>query len=132
MLRKRLLTGSGRLSAFVSHGGMASVLEAAYSGTPVVAVGIFGDQMRNAAMLARHGGAVVFEKKNLVDSMKFTAAVESVLEDPTWLLSLDENFSATKRRLEDWHFACVVVLFPLENFCAEIWLFLRNTALYMS
>lgn len=41
--------------AFVSHGGMLSVSEAAHCGKPVVAVPFFGDQYSNAAAVRASG-----------------------------------------------------------------------------
>lgn len=36
-----------RVSAFVTHGSLNSVLEAVHSGTPMVTVPVFGDQFRS-------------------------------------------------------------------------------------
>ena len=43
------LLGDGRLAAFVTHGGINSIYEAAYHGVPVAGIPIFGDQPDNVA-----------------------------------------------------------------------------------
>ncbi|GMT31009.1 hypothetical protein PFISCL1PPCAC_22306, partial [Pristionchus fissidentatus] len=50
-----------RLTAFITHGGQGSTLEAAYAGVPMLMVPTQGDQFRNAAMIKRAGlGEVVY------------------------------------------------------------------------
>ncbi|EPB74683.1 hypothetical protein ANCCEY_06216 [Ancylostoma ceylanicum] len=46
---------------------------------------IFGDQMRNSRMLARHGGALVLEKSDLSNFEKLKSALEEVLNDPRFV-----------------------------------------------
>lgn len=60
---------------------MASLLEAATSGVPLIVVGLFGDQMRNAEMMARHGSAIALKRTDLGDSNRLMKAVEQVLND---------------------------------------------------
>ncbi|RCN38661.1 hypothetical protein ANCCAN_15418 [Ancylostoma caninum] len=60
-----LLLEDERLSAFLTHGGMGSSNELAMMGKPAIVIPIFGDQMRNSHMLARHGGALVLENQHL-------------------------------------------------------------------
>lgn len=76
------VTVSGRLSVFLSHGGMASTIESAYSPTPVLAIGLFFDQMRNAAMLARHGGALMLLPKDLFSPDSLEWALREILDNP--------------------------------------------------
>lgn len=47
------LLGDGRLAAFVTHGGINSIYEAAYHGVPVAGIPIFGDQPDNVAKAVR-------------------------------------------------------------------------------
>lgn len=42
---------------------------------------IFGDQMLNAKMLSRHGGAISYDKYELSDSKKLTETVEEVISN---------------------------------------------------
>ncbi|KAF1752790.1 hypothetical protein GCK72_019345 [Caenorhabditis remanei] len=75
------LLADRRLKAFVTHGGLGSTTEVAYSGKPALMVPIFGDQPHNADMLARHGGAIAYDKYNLKDSQKLTNAIRSLVYD---------------------------------------------------
>uniref|UniRef100_A0A1I7V202 glucuronosyltransferase n=1 Tax=Caenorhabditis tropicalis TaxID=1561998 RepID=A0A1I7V202_9PELO len=59
------LLADDRVKVFVTHGGLGSTMEVAYTGKPAIFVPIFGDQGHNAMMLARHGGALAFDKFDL-------------------------------------------------------------------
>ncbi|CAH2101142.1 unnamed protein product [Euphydryas editha] len=43
---------------FISHAGLLSTLEALHYGVPMLAIPVFGDQLRNADSAARHGRAI--------------------------------------------------------------------------
>lgn len=68
-----------RVSGFLTHGGLGSTNELAHLGKPAVMVPIYGDQTRNANMLARHGSVIVLHKKELADGEKVKNAVKSIL-----------------------------------------------------
>ncbi|KHJ97434.1 hypothetical protein OESDEN_02588 [Oesophagostomum dentatum] len=97
------LLRDGRLSAFLTHGGIGSTNEVAYIGKPTIVVGdeqirithssqvpIFGDQMRNANMLAQHGGALVLDKTDLGDAKKLRNAFGEVIENDRFVGKLDK------------------------------------------
>ncbi|CAI2307249.1 unnamed protein product [Caenorhabditis sp. 36 PRJEB53466] len=75
------LLNDDRLTAFLTHGGLGSTNELAHCGKPAVTVPIFGDQVRNANMLARHGGAIFVWKNELGDFGVLRRAVHSILYD---------------------------------------------------
>lgn len=77
------LLADKRLSLFVTHGGLGSTLEVAYSGKPSIMVPIFGDQLINAKTLSRHGGSVVYNKYDLESSEKFTETIRDALSSKT-------------------------------------------------
>lgn len=79
------LLADKRVNAFITHGGLASVMELALLGKPSVMVPIFADQGRNAQMLERHGGAAVLQKTDLADSDLVRRTLESVLTVPSYL-----------------------------------------------
>ncbi|EFP07055.1 CRE-UGT-1 protein [Caenorhabditis remanei] len=70
-----------RLKLFITHGGLGSTLEVAYSGKPALMIPVFGDQLLNAKMLSRHGGAQVYDKYDLADGEKLTEAIREVIEN---------------------------------------------------
>ncbi|XP_053625605.1 UDP-glycosyltransferase UGT5-like isoform X2 [Plodia interpunctella] len=58
-----------KVIAFVSHGGMLSLSEAAHCGTPVLAMPFFGDQFSNAGLVVSSGlgNMLMFDSFNDVD-----------------------------------------------------------------
>ncbi|CAP28606.2 Protein CBG08852 [Caenorhabditis briggsae] len=75
------LLADGRVKVFVTHGGLGSTMEVAYSGKPALTVPIFGDQPDNAMMLARHGGAIAYDKFDLQDGEKLTRTMKDMVEN---------------------------------------------------
>ncbi|EYB96724.1 hypothetical protein Y032_0147g2575 [Ancylostoma ceylanicum] len=73
-----------RLSLFLTHGGLASTNEVAFMGKPAIVAPILGDQMRNSRMLARHGGALVFDKSDINNPEKLKDAFVEVLNNPSY------------------------------------------------
>ncbi|PIO59603.1 hypothetical protein TELCIR_18932 [Teladorsagia circumcincta] len=73
------LAADSRISAFVTHGGLGSTTEIAYMGKPAVMVPLFADQIRNANMLAKHGGAIVLQKYDLISPRRMASALESII-----------------------------------------------------
>ncbi|KHJ94168.1 UDP-glucoronosyl and UDP-glucosyl transferase [Oesophagostomum dentatum] len=70
-----------RVTAFITHGGLGSITELAYAGKPAVLIPLFGDQSRNGLMLARHGGAIVLSKHDLLDPAKLKHSLEEIFTD---------------------------------------------------
>ena len=55
------LLGHPQLQAFISHGGISSLQEAAYHGSPTLVLPIFCDQDGNAAQAEKLGYAIIME-----------------------------------------------------------------------
>ncbi|VDL84737.1 unnamed protein product [Nippostrongylus brasiliensis] len=110
------LLNDARLSLFITHGGIASTNEVAYSGKPAILVPIFGDQDRNAQMLVRHGGALLLQKASLSRTEELRAALMEVLHNDR----LDDrkllvgNFTEKSGEL---HFSCKETLAIIPEFC---------------
>ncbi len=66
--------------AFISHGGMNSVIECALSGTPMIAIPLFADQFRNAQMITNRGIGVIVDKHNITKTA-LVDALNQVLFD---------------------------------------------------
>lgn len=75
------LLADTRLSGFLTHGGLGSTNELAHLGKPAIMVPIYGDQTRNANMLARHGSVIVLHKKDLANVEKVKQAVHTLLHE---------------------------------------------------
>ncbi|CAJ0580405.1 unnamed protein product, partial [Mesorhabditis spiculigera] len=99
------LLADPRLKLFVTHGGLASVTEVAYSGMPAIVVPLFADQPRNAYMIARQQSAEVFSKFDLDKPEKFAAVIRKILVDSryqekaTFLSELLKNSPFTPKEL---------------------------------
>uniref|UniRef100_A0A8R1HTS1 glucuronosyltransferase n=1 Tax=Caenorhabditis japonica TaxID=281687 RepID=A0A8R1HTS1_CAEJA len=78
------LLADPRLSLFVTHGGLGSTNEVAFSGKPSVMVPVFGDQTRNARMLERHGAALLLTKNELGNMEKVRGTIRKMLEDKSY------------------------------------------------
>ncbi|CAJ0607832.1 unnamed protein product [Cylicocyclus nassatus] len=59
------LLADQRLSLFITHAGMNSVLEAVFSGKPMVAIPLFVDQILNAKNMQSRGLGVMVDKHDL-------------------------------------------------------------------
>ncbi|CAO4376719.1 unnamed protein product [Caenorhabditis nigoni] len=79
-----VLLADKRVKVFVTHGGLGSTMETAYTGKPALMVPIFGDQPQNAMMLARHGGAVSYDKFDLPDGEKLTRTMKEMIRNPKY------------------------------------------------
>ncbi|CAP28385.2 Protein CBR-UGT-7 [Caenorhabditis briggsae] len=75
-----LVSADHRLSLFITHGGLGSVMEVAYAGIPAIVVPLFFDQPMNGEMLKRHGGAEVYSKFDLGNSQKLADVVQEMLK----------------------------------------------------
>ncbi|KAI9291738.1 UDP-Glycosyltransferase/glycogen phosphorylase [Neoconidiobolus thromboides FSU 785] len=78
---------------FISHGGLESVFEAIYSGTPVVCVALFGDQPRNAAKLEEIGTGI-FVNKYTFTPESLNEQLRSIIEDK------DDKFKSNLSRMK--------------------------------
>lgn len=78
------LLADPRLTLFVTHGGLGSTNEVAFSGKPSVMVPVFGDQTRNARMLERHGVALLLTKYELTDTKKVRGTIRKMLKDKSF------------------------------------------------
>uniref|UniRef100_A0A0K0FVA6 glucuronosyltransferase n=1 Tax=Strongyloides venezuelensis TaxID=75913 RepID=A0A0K0FVA6_STRVS len=81
------LLNDERLSLFITHGGMGSTTEVAFSNVPALAVPIFGDQMRNARLLERLDIGLAVEKDTLRDSKKFREKILEVLNNDKYRIN---------------------------------------------
>ncbi|VDM76721.1 unnamed protein product [Strongylus vulgaris] len=78
------LLNDHRLSTFITHGGLGSTTELAHQGKPAILIPLFGDQPRNAEMLAKHGGCIVLNKFDLDSPEKLEKALHTILTDTSY------------------------------------------------
>jgi len=72
-----------KLLAFISHGGMNSVMEGSTKGVPMICIPIFGDQTRNAMLLVRKGMAVKVEKTEITKD-NIVAAIKEIINNDNY------------------------------------------------
>uniref|UniRef100_A0A914UIJ9 glucuronosyltransferase n=1 Tax=Plectus sambesii TaxID=2011161 RepID=A0A914UIJ9_9BILA len=69
-----------KVKAFITHGGMNSLMEAITSTTPTVAIPLFADQEHNVAVAVKRGVSTFVSKRN-IDTESLTAALQEVLQN---------------------------------------------------
>ncbi|KAI6184759.1 Glucuronosyltransferase [Aphelenchoides bicaudatus] len=85
-----------RTKLFISHCGQNSAMEAAYSGTPVLALPLFADQNYNAALLTRRGMAIYQNVKEVTTEL-LVEKIAKLLNDETY----QKNGEKLSRKLQD-------------------------------
>ncbi|TMS37612.1 hypothetical protein L596_004508 [Steinernema carpocapsae] len=70
-----------KMSLFITHAGMNSILEAANRGVPLLCIPVFGDQMRNAKTVVKAGIGEEMNKLELLDSGAMAKKVRRMLEE---------------------------------------------------
>ncbi|CAI5447058.1 unnamed protein product [Caenorhabditis angaria] len=83
-----ILLRNERVKLFITHGGLASTMEVAYSGKPALVIPLINDQFHNGMMLSRHGGAITYNKYDLADPVKLIETVRRILETPRFVNNL--------------------------------------------
>ncbi|PIO64812.1 hypothetical protein TELCIR_13543 [Teladorsagia circumcincta] len=87
-----------RLTAFITNGGLGSVIELAYLGKPAILIPIFADQTRNAHMLAKHGGGIVLNKVALGHPHLLRESLRKIFDNPVYCF---DCFSQNAKRLSE-------------------------------
>ena len=67
-----------RLLAFISHGGMNSVMEGSTKGVPMICIPVFADQKRNSFLLEKRGSAIKLDKSEITKETVVAAIKEIV------------------------------------------------------
>ena len=77
------ILGHTATKAFLTHGGLNSVLEAAYHGTPMVVLPLFGDQPANAMKVQEAGIGIILDLQDLTP-FHVTNAIIEVIQNPKY------------------------------------------------
>lgn len=81
---------------FITHGGLMGTMEAVYSGVPMVAIPLFGDQFFNVRTFEQEGIAVWLDYQTIA-KQSVLKALRTVLDDPTY----KENAQSVSRAFLD-------------------------------
>ncbi|ETN85063.1 glycosyltransferase family 28 protein [Necator americanus] len=81
-----------RLSLFITHGGMNSMLEAMHYGKPVIVIPLFGDQLHNSRNIPRLQIGNILDRtrisqKTLTEMIKKTLGNETILRNAAFVAS---------------------------------------------
>uniref|UniRef100_A0A1I7Y3K0 UDP-glucuronosyltransferase n=1 Tax=Steinernema glaseri TaxID=37863 RepID=A0A1I7Y3K0_9BILA len=83
------LLNDPRMTLFITHGGMASVLESANGGVPMLVIPIFADQMRNSKMVTRAGIGLDLSKHDIAGSDLLATSVRRLLQDKEFKMNVE-------------------------------------------
>ncbi|KAE9547668.1 hypothetical protein FO519_009120 [Halicephalobus sp. NKZ332] len=72
-----------KLLAFISHGGMNSVIEATTKGVPMIMCPVFADQTHNTMILVRRGTGILLEKSSLIKE-QIVGAIKEVINNDSY------------------------------------------------
>ncbi|EPB75471.1 glycosyltransferase family 28 protein [Ancylostoma ceylanicum] len=72
------LLADKRLSLFITHGGMNSMLESMFHGKPMIVIPLFGDQQLNSKNVIRIGTGMLVDRNNL-NKNTLTEAIQRTL-----------------------------------------------------
>jgi hypothetical protein len=77
------LLGHPQVKAFISHGGLNGVQEAAYHGVPLVGFPLFGDQFENLIRAKERGFAIIVDRDHF-NPEALRDAVDEVVKNPSY------------------------------------------------
>uniref|UniRef100_A0A914QB41 glucuronosyltransferase n=1 Tax=Panagrolaimus davidi TaxID=227884 RepID=A0A914QB41_9BILA len=69
-----------KLLAFISHGGMNSVMEGSTKGIPMICIPVMGDQIRNSLLLVTKETAIKVEKTEITKE-NIVAAIKEIISN---------------------------------------------------
>lgn len=78
-----LLSGHPKIRAFITHGGLLSMLETVFHGVPIVTIPVFCDHDADAAKAEIDGYAIKLEVSELTPE-KLLRALKAVIQDPKY------------------------------------------------
>lgn len=87
------LLGDKRINAFVSHGGINSILEAIYHKKPVIALGVALDQVNTAGMVKTRETGISFFSQSEITTENLIKAIKEVLIDNNKYIKNTEKYS---------------------------------------
>ncbi|KAE9547142.1 hypothetical protein FO519_009647, partial [Halicephalobus sp. NKZ332] len=91
------LLNDNRVKLFISHCGLNSLLEVAYSGVPVLSIPLFYDQHYNGQVLERRGTAIRLNKHELTVEI-LRDSIRQLLENSTFY----ENAKTLQKMLQNF------------------------------
>ncbi|EGT43733.1 CBN-UGT-4 protein [Caenorhabditis brenneri] len=86
---QRALLADKRVKLFITHGGLGSTMELAYSAKPAIMIPLIAEQPDNGQMLKRHGSVEVYSKYDIPDWQKLNRLLHKMLNQKSYQKSAD-------------------------------------------
>ncbi|XP_023172058.2 UDP-glucuronosyltransferase 2B33 isoform X2 [Drosophila hydei] len=103
-LPQRALLAHPKVKLFITHGGILSIIEAAYSSVPMLCMPLYYDQLGNSKLMEQSGLAQILDFSTMtVESI--TNSIKEIIENPLY----KQNAQQISTRLRD------LPMSPLEN-----------------
>ncbi|XP_064112836.1 UDP-glycosyltransferase UGT5-like isoform X1 [Macrobrachium nipponense] len=90
------ILGHPNVKVFISHGGLLSLQETLYHGTPIVVLPLFGDQPGNGGRVVANGWGLSVNYENLSEDL-IISSVKEIINNPKY----KENAVKTSRLYKD-------------------------------
>ncbi|KAK6751119.1 hypothetical protein RB195_002848 [Necator americanus] len=103
-----------KTKAFITHGGYNSVQEAILTGIPLIAIPLFGDQLKNSRLIEHHGIGVILQKAEIS-----TQTVIGAIEEVTGNSRYSKNAKRLSRMVERKPVSSAHLLVKWAEFVAE-------------
>jgi UDP:flavonoid glycosyltransferase YjiC (YdhE family) len=87
------LLGDKRINAFVSHGGINSIVEAIYHKKPTIALGVSIDQVNTASMVKKRETGISFFSQRDIIAENLIPSIKTLLEEDNKYLKNTERMS---------------------------------------
>ncbi|KAM8707357.1 hypothetical protein ACLKA7_011444 [Drosophila subpalustris] len=89
MASQRLLLEHPNMKLFITHGGLLSLIEAAYAGVPMLGLPVYFDQFDNVERMHQAGVALIMDV-NTLTTEQLTHNIRELLENPRYALKAKE------------------------------------------
>lgn len=91
------LLGSKKVKAFITHGGLNSILESLYHSKPMLAIGISIDQINGAAVVGYRKVGISTTNVKDINKEFITKSLRSILQDPTYMENCEKMSALVKK-----------------------------------
>ena len=96
-VRQNDLLGDSRIKAFVTHGGLNSILESIYHAKPMIVLGTSIDQVNSAALVKSRQYGISFTSDKSITKEKLIESIKEILDNPIY----KENITKASQIVKD-------------------------------
>ena len=89
--------GDSRIKAFVTHGGLNSILESIYHAKPMIVLGTSIDQVNSAALVKSRQYGISFTSDKSITKEKLIESIKEILDNPIY----KENITKASQIVKD-------------------------------